>query len=144
VGRLPLIRKYAARLLGTAIKHRSFEAFDAFLDLTIPPLVNLVAFASLLFLLSLLLWGLGFEETARFAWFWLALIAMAAVHVFVGLYAAHADGRTYRAILYVPRYAFWKLVLYARVLHHREKRGWVRTPREALAVQQNAAERLKD
>jgi 1,2-diacylglycerol 3-beta-glucosyltransferase len=144
MGRFPLIRKYAARLLGAAIKQRSLGAFDAFVDLTIPPLVNLVAFATLLFLLSLLLWGLGFEETARFAWFWLALIAMAAVHVFVGLYAAHADVRTYRAILYVPRYAFWKLVLYARTLQYGEKKGWVRTPREALTVQQNTGERLKD
>ncbi|MGA9362885.1 MAG: glycosyltransferase family 2 protein [Bacteroidota bacterium] len=142
-GRFPLIRKYVGRLLGTALNQASFGAFDAFVDLVIPPLVNLLAYVVVFLFVSLLLWGIGIEQTARFAWLWLTLIALAAIHVLVGLYAAGADRRTYRVLLYLPRYTLWKLSLYARLLRRGQTRQWIRTTRESLPARQEATEGLK-
>jgi 1,2-diacylglycerol 3-beta-glucosyltransferase len=142
-GRLPLVRRYAGLLLWAAFKRASFEALDAFVDLVIPPLVNLLTYVVIFLFLSLLFWGVGIEEAARFVWLWLPLIAIAAVHVLVGLYAAGADRRTYRVLLYLPRYTLWKLRLYAKLMRHGQTRQWIRTTRESVPVQQKAAEGLK-
>jgi 1,2-diacylglycerol 3-beta-glucosyltransferase len=133
-GRLPLIRKYAGLLLWTALRRASFRAFDAFVDLVTPALMNLLTGVALLFLLSLLLWGIGVESTGQFAWLWMILAGVGVIHVIGGLYAAGADPLLYRALLYVPRYAIWKMILYGKFLKSEQNEEWIRTPRESHSV----------
>ena len=56
------------------------------------------------------------------AWFLLRL--------FLGLVAAKADRHLYKSLLYVPRYAFWKLTLYAKLMARGGPSRWVRTERD--------------
>ena len=142
-GRFPLIRNYAGPLIKAAFKQSSFRAFDAFVDLVTPPLINLVAFVTMLLFASLLLQWVGIGETARFAWLWLILLGVGGVHVLVGLYAASADRLMYKALLFLPRYGLWKLIVYLKVLQGERTDKWIRTPRESPLGQQKAPESLK-
>lgn len=135
VGRLPLIRKYAGKLLRATFRHFSFRPFDAFVDLLTPPLVNLLIGVVLMLVLNLLFGTLGFADASRFAWMWLILIGLAVFHVIVGLVAARANRLTYKALFYIPRYALWKVLLYAKLLRHGQTRVWVRTTRDPSPVQ---------
>jgi cellulose synthase/poly-beta-1,6-N-acetylglucosamine synthase-like glycosyltransferase len=142
-GRFPLIRNYAGPLVKAAIRQGSFRAFDAFIDLVTPPLVNLVGFVTMFLCASLLLQWIGIEETARFAWLWLILLGVTGVHALVGLYAASADRLMYKALLSLPRYCLWKLIVYLRVLRGERTEKWIRTPRESALGQLKAPESLK-
>jgi len=135
VGRLPLIRKFAGKLLRATFTQFSFRPFDALVDLVTPPLINLFIAIMLLLSFSLLLGALGISEANPFGWIWLILIGLAVFHVIVGLIAARADRLTYRAFFYIPWYALWKVFLYAKLLQHRQSAVWVRTPRDSSLVQ---------
>jgi len=129
-GRFPLVRKYAGQLLRFAFNRASFKAFDAFVDLVTPPLVNLLVFVVFMSLLHLFLGAVGIDRMTQFAWLWLALAGLGGVHLVTGLYAAGADPLVYKALLYVPRYAAWKILLYIKLLWRVQGEGWVRTTRE--------------
>ena len=129
-GRLPVKRRYSRLLLAGAARKRSFALFDAWIDLVTPPFVLLMgANAAMLALHALLAvaWPAVFG-----AWLlaWAAVAALGLVHVVAGLASARADARLYLALLHVPRYALWKLLL------RRQRRGsgspedWIRTTRE--------------
>jgi 1,2-diacylglycerol 3-beta-glucosyltransferase len=136
-GRYPVIRRYAGRLLAAALKRRSFKAFDALVDLITPPFVNLLAIVGMLLCVNLLFSLVGVKPVAQFTWLWLTLIGIAAVHVIAGLYAADADQLAYKALLYVPRYALWKLAVYTRILRRDQTNRWIRTSREGAAPQKD-------
>jgi 1,2-diacylglycerol 3-beta-glucosyltransferase len=129
-GRLPIVRRYAGRLLRTAFRRFSFRLFDALVDLVTPPLVNLLIVAVMLFLLNLLLSAVGVAEADQFVLIWLGMIGLAIFHVIVGLWASRATKSTYKALLHIPRYALWKVLLYAKLVKHGQTEAWVRTTRD--------------
>ena len=132
-GRFPVVRKYVGLLFTAAIRRMSFKILDASVDLITPPLVNLLVMVAALLSVNLLLWGLGVEGAAQFAFLWSMLLVPGAIHVFVGLYAAGADRSLYVALLSLPRYALWKLLLYLKLLKGRQTENWIRTTREHSA-----------
>jgi len=129
-GRYPIIRKYAGRLLKTAVKKISWKAFDAYVELVIPPFVNLMVVATALAGLNFCLGLLGVEAASKFALAWLALPLLGLVHVTAGLRAARADGLLYRALYYVPRYAAWKFKFYRKLYRGLPTKEWIRTARD--------------
>jgi 1,2-diacylglycerol 3-beta-glucosyltransferase len=129
-GRLPIVRRYAGRLLRTAFRRFSFRLFDALVDLVTPPLVNLLIVAVMLFLLNLLLSAVGVAEADQFVLIWLGMIGLAIFHVIVGLWASRATKSTYKALLHIPRYALWKVLLYTKLVKHGQTEAWVRTTRD--------------
>jgi 1,2-diacylglycerol 3-beta-glucosyltransferase len=133
-GRLPIVRRYAGRLLRTAFRRFSFRLFDAFVELVTPPLVNLLIVAVMLFLLNVLLGALGVAEASQFVLMWLSLIGLAIFHVIVGLWASGATKSAYKALLHIPRYALWKVLLYAKLVKYGQTEAWVRTTRDPSVV----------
>jgi hypothetical protein len=129
-GRLPVKRMYAGRLLGAAIRKRSFPLLDSWIDLVTPPFVQLMAVVGILFLLHA-----GLAMLFPGAWplraaAWGVVLALGAIHVIAGLVASRADARLYLALLYVPRYALWKFILRRKHPSSRSPEDWVRTTRE--------------
>jgi cellulose synthase/poly-beta-1,6-N-acetylglucosamine synthase-like glycosyltransferase len=129
IGRYTIIRNFARPLLRTALKFKSFRILDAFIDLVIPPLVNLLAIAVLMLCVSVLLWVYD-AGGGVYAILWLLVLALGGLHMIVGLYAAGADRSLFRALAHVPRYVLWKLRLYLRLAQRRKPKDWVRTTRE--------------
>jgi len=129
-GRLPLIRKYAAQLLAAAFQRRSLRYLDAFADLVMPPLMNLLMLAGMMGVGNSLLYALNVMDAGVFVWGWFCLIGIGLIHLIGGLTAAYADLGLYRAVFYVPLYALWKLGLYMKVLIRGSSKEWVRTTRE--------------
>ncbi|MEX0780794.1 MAG: glycosyltransferase family 2 protein [Balneolales bacterium] len=133
VGRLPLIKRYTGSLLKEAAKKRSFKIFDGLIDLVTPPLVNMLIIVQVMAGLSFLLYLTGFENSLLFMWLWVFLFCLGLFHLFLGLYAANADQSMYSSVLYVPRYACWKLYIYTKVFIFRRRTfEWVRTPRDVI------------
>ena len=129
-GRKPLVRHYSPKLLSQAIKKMSYPLFDTFLDLIMPPFVNLSVMLVFIILLHLFLVILGFQGLGLYLWIWVAVLGAAFTHAFLGLVAAKADRHLYKSLLYVPRYAFWKLTLYAKLMARGGPSRWVRTERD--------------
>jgi cellulose synthase/poly-beta-1,6-N-acetylglucosamine synthase-like glycosyltransferase len=128
-GRFPLVRAYAAKLLAAAIRHRSYAAFDALVDLITPPIVNLFAFSAFMLVLHLILTLFG-STLPLLTLGWFMVTVCGAIHVFAGMVAARADKDLYKILLDAPRYLFWKLALYVKLLSGRGTQSWVRTTRE--------------
>jgi 1,2-diacylglycerol 3-beta-glucosyltransferase len=143
VGKFPLIRRYAFPLVKATIGQKSFRPFDAFVDLVTPPFLNLIGLATLFMFASVILQTVNLGETAEFAWLWLILLALGAVHVFVGLSAVGADKSIYKALLFLPRYGFWKLTLYLRLMRGERTKKWIRTTRETALSHRQVSEGLK-
>ncbi len=138
-GRLPVIRAYAPRLLRFAVNKHSFKAFDACVELMTPPFLLLFGVATIVAGCNVLLWQLGVQMIGPFVLPSIVLVFLAFVHVFIGLFAARADRSLYRALLFIPRYAVWKVLFYANLARRRSDRGWIRTTREHVAL----SERIK-
>ncbi len=130
IGRFPVLKRFAGKLLKSGLRKRSFHHFDAFLDLVTPPLVTMLLFVLLMGGLSVVSWWAGVTDTLLFAGLWLVLFGMGIAHAVIGLIAAGADKAMYKSLLYVPRYAFWKLYLYVKVFLRGRSSEWVRTTRE--------------
>ncbi|HEY6193294.1 MAG TPA: glycosyltransferase family 2 protein [Bacteroidota bacterium] len=130
-GRLPVIRRYAPLLAREIVKEKSFRLFDALLDLLMPPLVTMLAFVSLLAGTHLLLAAAGWTAALPYALMWFGILALGMSHALLGLIAVRADKSLYRALLYVPWYAAWKLMLYGRLILRGTPQRWIRTAREA-------------
>lgn len=129
-GRFTVIRRYAGRLLRVALTRPSFNVFDAFVDLVTPPFVNMLMVVIASLLINLGLWSIGLDGAERFVWGWLLVLGFGVVHVVVGLSVAGSDRSMYQALMYLPRYALWKMWLYAKLLRHGQTKAWVRTTRE--------------
>jgi 1,2-diacylglycerol 3-beta-glucosyltransferase len=143
-GRLPLIRKYAGRLFCAAFRQSSARLFDALVDLVTPPLVNMFVCVVLFLFLSLLLRAAGVSEAGQFVWVWLILIGLAGLHVIVGLGTARANRLAYKALFYIPQYALWKVLLYAKLLRRGQAATWIRTARDRSVVHRVANGKARD
>jgi cellulose synthase/poly-beta-1,6-N-acetylglucosamine synthase-like glycosyltransferase len=122
-GRLEMLRRYGPRLLGAALRRRSFLLFDAALDQLIPPLSLLVGGAGLCLAGGALLGNGALTLLGGLA------LAAQAIYLATSLALARVPWRVYLALLYAPAYLLWKLWLYARIVAGRERQGWVRTAR---------------
>ncbi len=131
IGRLPLIFKYSGKLLSAAISNKSFEMFDAFLDLISPAFVNLFSFTILMIVVNIYLLSLKYSIINTFLPLWCILLLMQIYHVIGGLYVAGADKDAYKALIHVPHYAAWKIILYLKLAFKGHSKLWVRTAREA-------------
>ncbi len=129
-GRFPVISGYGPRLLGQAFSTNSFRSLDAFIELITPAFVNLFGAAMFLFLMNAVLWLAGFDGFGIFAVLWGAAVSLGLFHVLVGLYSVGADRSLYRAFLYIPRYAVWKILLYTKLMRRGSTEEWVRTTRD--------------
>lgn len=130
MGRLPILKKYFGKLFRQAIKKRSFKIFDTLVDLVIPPLVNMMIVAVGMAAVSLMLWSIG--APLLWFWLWLGVIGLGVMHALLGLHAAGVGWSAYQSLLYVPRYALWKIYIYAKILlFNGRTKEWVRTSRES-------------
>lgn len=131
IGRLPILKNYFGKLFKEVFKRRSFKVLDTLIDLVTPPLVNMMIVAFAMTLVSLVLWFLGLQSTLLWVWLWVGIVGLGFFHALLGLYTAGVGWSTYRSLLYVPRYAVWKLYVYFKVLFFEGRTTeWVRTSRE--------------
>lgn len=132
MGRFPILKEYFGRLLKQALKRRSFKIFDTLIDLVTPPLVNMMVVAFGMAAVSLLLNFFGLVSSMIWFWLWTGVICLGFSHALLGLYAAGVDSKTYQSLLYVPRYAVWKVYIYFKILLFEGRTTeWVRTSRES-------------
>lgn len=137
--RYPIIREFAPKLLAAAVKQRSFKHLDTFIDLITPPLANTSLFVSIICGLNAVMWALGWFPVT-FLWLWLGIAGLGALHLFVGLFAAGADKMLYKSLLYIPMYAVWKVILYAKANLTKRKKQWIHTRRETPRVVEKTGE----
>lgn len=129
-GRVPLLRRFAGPLLGAALRRKSMMIFDVLVDLVTPALVNLMLVALLGCTIALVQWGMGDTSMRLVAILWAGAVVCGLLHAILGLWAA-GSGRLLLALApLVPRYAFWKLRLYCKLLHRGGTTEWLRTTRE--------------
>ena len=126
-GRLQLLQSYVPRLLGAALRRRSFVFFDAAMENLIPPFSVMAAGGAACLVAALLL---GQAEAIGLALF---ILIGQAVYTLTGLLLVHAPGRVYLTLLYAPVYVLWKLVLWLGVAFQKKRRPteWVRTARSS-------------
>lgn len=132
-GRVPIIRRYAMSLFLGAIRRPSYLLLDAWIDLMTPALVNLVGVAGVCWMVSvgLELFGPGGLSVAL----WTIVLSFGVVHVVLGFASAKALPDLLALMRHVPRYAVWKVSLYARLAVRGRANGWVRTTREILPAE---------
>jgi 1,2-diacylglycerol 3-beta-glucosyltransferase len=129
-GRLAIIREYAWPLLRGAMHGRPLASLDAFFDLVTPALVTITGFVLAAGLVTLGLDLLGFTSMGTYSVLWGAAAVAACVHLTAWLRIASAEQSLYRALFQLPRFALWKLRVYATMPGRWTKDVWVRTTRE--------------
>jgi 1,2-diacylglycerol 3-beta-glucosyltransferase len=122
-GRMEMIQRFVPRLLGEALRRRSFLLFDAAVEQLIPPF-SVLAGLSVLFALGAVLLP-GFVTLALAG----IIILGQIIYVFSGLVLARAPRAIYLALLFAPVFVLWKLWLYVRLLLGLKPKNWVRTAR---------------
>jgi 1,2-diacylglycerol 3-beta-glucosyltransferase len=127
-GRKIIVRQRAARLFFTGIARQKPTYIDAALDLWSPPLAQLGA--------AFLLWAAFTGICAIVGDPWNLLVGLTAatgaaliVYVLGGFLVGDAPPGAYRALVYAPFYAIWKLS--QRVIGPKQGGAWVRTARES-------------
>lgn len=139
-GRMQMVREYVPQLLREAWSRQSFVLFDAAMEQIIPPFSILVGGSLASFMGALLLpqtdnptqkKGLLHKPGVSLGAF---LILGQVIYLFAGLILARAPKTVYLALLEAPRFVFWKIWLYIRVLLGADSDGWVRTKRNAENV----------
>lgn len=138
-GRIPIIRRYAPKLLKEGLLNGSFTCLDAVIDLLTPAFVNLIAIVLGIVSLTAVLYLSGMSSAGHFTLIWTGVLVLGLLHVFVGLYAARADRSLYRTLLHLPRYVIWKLLLYLRLAQERKTMEWIRTTREPVVADGKSA-----
>lgn len=121
-GRVSIVAKFAAPVARMLLRERSFLAFDALLDMFIPPL-------SVLGLLVVVGLAAGLVSPVLGALALLNLLGLV-VHVLAGLWIAGAKPVHYRALMGTPRFLAWKVMLYIPIVFGRRPGQWVRTERK--------------
>jgi len=129
-GRFPVIKIYGPKLFKKAFTRFSFESFDAFVELITPAFVNMFGASFFIFILHAAAWQLGIDFVKYFTAWWFFVVILGFLHVLVGLIAARADWLLWKAVLYIPRYAIWKIMLYAKLIRKKPDQEWVRTTRD--------------
>ncbi len=137
-GRFPVIRTYAPQLIRRFLTHGSLRALDALVDLIMPPFVNLFAAAIGLTLVTFLFSLGGIDAVSVLLPYWCAVVIAGILHVFVGLAAARADRGLYKTLFFIPRYAFWKLMIYGKMALKNRSEEWIRTTREKSLKSQDS------
>lgn len=122
-GRMEMIQRFVPRLLGQAVRRRSFLLFDAAVEQLIPPF-SVVTGASGAVLLAAL--ALRSPTSIALA---TAIVVAQAVYVFAGLALARAPWAVYQSLLFAPAFVGWKVWLYVRLMLGIKPRAWVRTAR---------------
>jgi 1,2-diacylglycerol 3-beta-glucosyltransferase len=142
-GRLEILRHYVPRLLrhgsralGRGEWRRAYLNFDAAIEHLIPPFTVLVALSlfmltATLILFALSLWAVPSALHWAIANLMLALFLVLGqtIYIGVGFQLTKAPKTIYKALLHVPTFMLWKLLLYGRVLTGRQQKGWIRTTR---------------
>ena len=139
-GRFPVIKRYALPLLGRTVARGSFKLLDAFIDLVTPPLINLMGVVVGLLFMTFVLDALGVATMQLFVYLWAGILVLGFLHMFVGLYAAHADRDLYRALFHLPRYTAWKVMLYLKLFRRGETKEWIRTTREPAIAHEKSGD----
>lgn len=129
IGKYPIIKKYAPKLILKFFKTGSPRYLDACIDLITPPLVNTLLVVLFMVALNLVLWLTALVPVSM-VWIWMGIVLMGILHLLVGLYAAGADRGIYKSLLYIPIYVFWKIKLYVKAFVTSNDGKWVRTKRE--------------
>ena len=129
-GRFAIIRQYARPLLRGALHGRPIASLDAFLDLVTPALVNITGFVAAAGLMTLGLYWLGIPSMGTYSILWAGAAGAACLHLTAGLRIASAEGSLYRALFQLPRFALWKLRVYATMPGRWTKDVWIKTTRE--------------
>ena len=135
-GRLETARLYVPRLVAQARARRSYAMLDAAVDQLIPPLSVVVGLSAALAGGAVVTSVWGRRRARRGACRIDPLVGLSAgvvggeiAYVLSGLLLARAPGSVYRALLFAPVFAAWKLLVYARVLLGLDRQGWTRTAR---------------
>ncbi|HTR81295.1 MAG TPA: glycosyltransferase family 2 protein [Bacteroidota bacterium] len=129
-GRVPVLRKYVPLLFKAILYRPSWQLADALIDLLTPAFVNIVGLILAVLVVKLLLLSAGVPDAMAYFNFWCLLLTLCGIYVFGGLIAADADVFLFKATLYLPRYIFWKINLYAKLLLKGVTKDWIRTTRE--------------
>ena len=128
-GRFHVMRHGLPALLRRAPAPRPWSTLDMAIDLATPPL-GLLGLAGMFGAAAL---GILVVTGVSAAWaliVWLLALAFITVHVVVGLLAAHAPARTWRALAGAPLFLALKVATYARLSRGLRADTWERTPRE--------------
>jgi cellulose synthase/poly-beta-1,6-N-acetylglucosamine synthase-like glycosyltransferase len=135
IGRFPVIKKYVPLLLKETVRKKSFKLFDAFIDVVMPPIVNMLIVVWAIVAVHLALLMLGNKEVLVFCLLWCMAVLFGVTHIFAGMIAAKADRSLFKALLYIPQYALWKILLYLKLAIKGKPQEWVRTTREHQEAQ---------
>ncbi|MGA9118639.1 MAG: glycosyltransferase family 2 protein [Bacteroidota bacterium] len=130
MGRFPLMRKYAVKLLIASFRHHSLVMADTLIDLLTPALVNLVGLALLLGIVALVQFLAGDSSMLIFAELWGGAVVLGVLHGVIGLLVAGSARSLISLLWLAPRYAVWKIALYLKIARGGRSRAWVRTARE--------------
>jgi cellulose synthase/poly-beta-1,6-N-acetylglucosamine synthase-like glycosyltransferase len=137
-GRFPVIRRYTLPLLRNALVRGSFRSLDAFIDLVTPPLITLMGMVVGILLVTVSLSIIGATSALIFVYLWLGVFLLGFLHMFIGLYAAHADALLYKALFHLPRYTMWKAALLLKLVREDQTKEWIRTTREPVVAQEDS------
>jgi 1,2-diacylglycerol 3-beta-glucosyltransferase len=127
-GRSRMRRLHAARLLAAGLWRRDRVALDLGLDLLVPPLGTLVALTGMGLCASLFLSSRAGHLVAS-GWLWLACAIGLSVYGLRGWQLSGTGARGLFALLFVPRYVAWKILLRLRG-SARAPGEWIRTARQ--------------
>ncbi|MGM0588475.1 MAG: glycosyltransferase family 2 protein [Bacteroidota bacterium] len=129
MGRYPIIKKYSPRLFTAFIKRGAIKYLDALIELITPPLVNTLLVVMIILLLTVAGWLVGWFSIGLI-WIWSGITLLGGLHLLLGLIVVGADHHLLKSLIYIPRYAFWKMALYVRKWANQDNKNWVRTTRE--------------
>lgn len=129
-GRYAIVRRYIPLLLNRFVSTGSLCVLDAAVDLAVPALTNLLAFTAVMAFLSALLGLFGVDRMMMFGLLWCGAFGLGLLHLLAGLRTDGADPSLRSTLAHAPRYAFWKMMVYARMAKEGRPREWVRTTRE--------------
>ncbi|MFN1835772.1 glycosyltransferase family 2 protein [Balneola sp. MJW-20] len=131
IGRYPIMRRYSFPLIKAFFSKRSLSYLDTFIDLIMPPMVNLLLVICVFMGINTLLAVVGLTAFWPFALAWFSIFLIALAHLFIGFKAAKVDRNLYVALAHVPKYAIWKFLLYAKAIFKAKEDKWIRTSRES-------------
>jgi 1,2-diacylglycerol 3-beta-glucosyltransferase len=129
-GRFLLIKKYLPSLMKEAWRKKSYIYIDAVIDLITPSVVNMMFIVAVMIFFNAAVLFVGMAISYSYLLLWLIAGFFGLFHLFAGLYAAKAEKNLYLALLQIPRYIFWKIGLYMRIIRKNRQDEWIRTARE--------------
>lgn len=125
-GRFGLVRRFALVTLVQAIRERRAVLLDLALDLLVLPL-SYVLINILLLLIGGFTLAMLEPHATGFLWIAVACLLALVLHVLRGWQVSGTGWRGLTALLHVPGYLVWKVI----VMMGRKSASWVRTEREA-------------